>query len=93
MQRTRGCLTTLTLYVETKQRTLEELDYVFAVSNRKFARYQLTKALPWWFNRWVLFRRSAVLEPLYTFDQPDRPTSAEAQPTDITGSDKKTESD
>lgn len=54
---------------ETKQRTLEELDYVFAVPTGKFAKYQITKALPWWFKRWVLFQRSATLEPLYTFDK------------------------
>ncbi|KAI1097793.1 hypothetical protein F4804DRAFT_151211 [Jackrogersella minutella] len=56
------------LVPETKQRTLEELDYVFAVPNRKFAKYQVTKALPWWFKRWVFFQRSAVLEPLYQKD-------------------------
>jgi MFS family permease len=53
---------------ETKQRTLEELDYIFAVPTRTHMRYQLTKALPWWFNRWVLRRKDAVLEPLYHFD-------------------------
>lgn len=53
---------------ETKQRTLEELDYVFAVPTRTHARYQLTKALPWWFKRYVLFRKSAKLQPLYRFD-------------------------
>lgn len=31
---------------ETKQRTLEELDYVFAVPTRKHMHYQVTKALP-----------------------------------------------
>lgn len=31
---------------ETKQRTLEELDYVFAVPTRTFMKYQLTKTLP-----------------------------------------------
>lgn len=53
---------------ETKQRTLEELDYVFAVPTHTHARYQVTKALPWWFKRWVLFRKDAKLEPLYKFD-------------------------
>lgn len=32
---------------ETKQRTLEELDYVFAVPTRTFMRYQVTEALPY----------------------------------------------
>lgn len=55
---------------ETKQRTLEELDYVFAVPTRTHMHYQVTKALPWWFKRYVLFRKGASLEPLYKFDGP-----------------------
>ncbi|KOS17267.1 Polyol transporter 5 [Escovopsis weberi] len=42
---------------ETKQKTLEELDFVFAVSNRRHAKYQLGTVLPWWFKRWILQRR------------------------------------
>lgn len=61
------------LVPETKQRTLEELDYVFAVPNGKFASYQVTKFAPWWFKRYALFQRNAVLEPLYHKD--DEPTS------------------
>ncbi|KAK1481251.1 hypothetical protein CCUS01_04363 [Colletotrichum cuscutae] len=53
---------------ETKQRTLEELDHVFAVPARVFMRHQLTEALPYWFRRRVLFQRDATLEPLYRFD-------------------------
>lgn len=53
---------------ETKQRTLEELDYVFAVPTRVHSRYQLTKALPWWFKRYILRNKKAKLEPLYHFD-------------------------
>jgi len=53
---------------ETKQRTLEELDYVFAVPTRTHMHYQLTKFLPYWIKRYVLFRKSATLEPLYHFD-------------------------
>lgn len=56
------------LVPETKQRTLEELDYIFAVPMRVFMKYQLTKALPWWIRRWVLFRKDATLEPLYHLD-------------------------
>ncbi|KAI1654043.1 hypothetical protein F4813DRAFT_393194 [Daldinia decipiens] len=62
------------LVPETKQRTLEELDYVFAVPNRKFAQYQVTKALPYGIKRWVLFQRNAVLEPLYRKDDEDQTT-------------------
>ncbi|RFU78957.1 hypothetical protein TARUN_3261 [Trichoderma arundinaceum] len=53
---------------ETKQRTLEELDYIFAVPTRVFMKYQLTKTLPWWVKRWVLLQKDATLEPLYTLD-------------------------
>jgi hypothetical protein len=53
---------------ETKQRTLEELDYIFAVPTRTHMNYQITKALPYFIHRWVFMRKDAVLEPLYTFD-------------------------
>ena len=52
---------------ETKQRTLEELDYIFAVPTKLFIKYQHTKALPWWFKRYVLQRKGVQLEPLYQF--------------------------
>ncbi|MCJ1411395.1 hypothetical protein MMC19_005484 [Ptychographa xylographoides] len=55
---------------ETKQRTLEELDYIFAVPTRTHMHYQVTKALPYWFKRYVCFNKSATLEPLYHFDKP-----------------------
>ncbi|KAF2227551.1 hypothetical protein BDZ85DRAFT_254492 [Elsinoe ampelina] len=54
---------------ETKQRTLEELDYIFGVPGSQFIKYQTTKALPWWFNKWVLWKRNAELEPLYKTDE------------------------
>ncbi|KPM39435.1 hypothetical protein AK830_g7123 [Neonectria ditissima] len=65
---------------ETKQRTLEELDYIFAVPTRVFMRYQVTKALPWWIKRWILFQRNATLEPLYQLDivDPDDNHSSDA---------------
>ena len=53
---------------ETKERTLEELDYIFAVPVRTFARYQLGTALPWWFKRWVFFQRNVTCKPLYKFE-------------------------
>jgi hypothetical protein len=59
---------------ETKQRTLEELDYIFAVPTRVHMHYQLTKALPWWIKRYVLMRKGPGLEPLYHFDSPPRRT-------------------
>ncbi|KAH8119192.1 hypothetical protein DFH11DRAFT_1722739 [Phellopilus nigrolimitatus] len=53
---------------ETKQRTLEELDYVFAVPTRKHMAYQVTKVLPHFFRRHVLRNKNAHLEPLYHFE-------------------------
>ena len=54
---------------ETKQRTLEELDYIFAVPTRTFIKYQYGTWLPWYIKRYVFFQKDAVLEPLYNFDQ------------------------
>ena len=54
---------------ETKQRTLEELDYIFAVPTRTFMRYQLTKTLPYWFQRGIMCNKRATLEPLYHFKE------------------------
>jgi len=53
---------------ETMQRTLEELDYVFAVPTRTHAHYQLTKVLPWWIKRYILRRKYAVCPELYRMD-------------------------
>jgi hypothetical protein len=49
---------------ETKQRTLEELDQVFAVPTRTFIKYQTTEFLPWAFRRYVLRQKHAELRPL-----------------------------
>ncbi|KAJ3529202.1 hypothetical protein NMY22_g9097 [Coprinellus aureogranulatus] len=57
------------LMPETKQRTLEELDYVFAVPTATHAKYQLTTFLPYWIKRWVFFQKSATLKPLYDFEE------------------------
>jgi len=54
---------------ETKQRTLEELDYIFAVPTRTHMKYQCFKVLPWWFKRYVLRRKSIGPCPeLYSFE-------------------------
>ncbi|KAI5458647.1 hypothetical protein BGZ63DRAFT_432100 [Mariannaea sp. PMI_226] len=63
------------LVPETKQRTLEELDYVFAVPLRKFAGYQISTALPWWIKRYIFWQRDAKLKPLYEFDNIASPSS------------------
>ncbi|KAF9529267.1 hypothetical protein CPB83DRAFT_927280 [Crepidotus variabilis] len=57
------------LMPETKQRTLEELDYVFAVTTNKHIAYQTKVYLPYFVKRWVLFRKNTTLKPLYNFDE------------------------
>lgn len=53
---------------ETKQRTLEELDYIFAVPTTTHMKYQITEALPYFIKKWVFWQRNAQLRPLYRFD-------------------------
>ncbi len=53
---------------ETKQKTLEELDYVFAVPTRTHMKYQATKVAPYFLRR--LAGRKGLVEPqLYRFDE------------------------
>ena len=56
---------------ETKQRTLEELDYVFGVPTRTHAAFQGTKQFPWGFRRYILQRKGEVETELYHFDSAD----------------------
>lgn len=56
-------------HLETKQRTLEELDYVFAVPTSKHIAYQGKVFLPYWINKWVFRRKDVQLQPLYNFDE------------------------
>ena len=79
---------------ETKQRTLEELDYVFAVPTKRFGAYQLTEALPWFIKRWVFWQRKAELRPLYQFDKQKKREVGEGKEEKVVvddGSDKKVE--
>ncbi|OTA61573.1 hypothetical protein K449DRAFT_331114 [Hypoxylon sp. EC38] len=39
---------------ETKRRSLEDLDLIFAVKKRDFVRHQVTKYLPWFFRHYFL---------------------------------------
>ncbi|KAH8677713.1 hypothetical protein BX600DRAFT_486027 [Xylariales sp. PMI_506] len=54
---------------ETKQRTLEELDYVFGLPTSAFIKYQFSKVVPYFIQRWIFFKKDAVLEPLYQMDK------------------------
>ncbi|KAL2885075.1 putative metabolite transport protein YwtG [Ceratocystis lukuohia] len=64
---------------ETKQRTLEELDWVFAVPVRKFMRYQFNEVLPYWYKRYILRNKSAEIRPLYQVSQHEEAQNLAAQ--------------
>ncbi|KAI0744148.1 hypothetical protein C8Q80DRAFT_1220844 [Daedaleopsis nitida] len=66
---------------ETKQRTLEELDYIFAVPTSKFISYQLRTAVPWWIRRHILRKKGEVLPPLYHFEKGVEVNENEAEST------------
>jgi hypothetical protein len=53
---------------ETKQRTFEELDYIFVILTYTHMRYHMQKALPYFISRWILRREDDGLDSLYTFD-------------------------
>ncbi|THZ67226.1 MFS transporter [Aureobasidium pullulans] len=50
---------------ETKERSLEELDHVFAVSTRRHASYQMNEVLPWWSKRYTGFGNGRPCPELY----------------------------
>ena len=54
---------------ETKQRTLEELDYVFAVPTGRHAAYQGRQTLPYFIQRYIFWNKKAELKPLYDFTE------------------------
>lgn len=49
--------------------TLEELDQVFSLPSAVFVRYQVTKALPYFFKRHIFRQNVAPLQPLYQLDR------------------------
>jgi len=63
---------------ETKQRTLEELDYVFGVRTKRHMNYQWGTVLPWWLKRYVLRRNDGTPSPhLYKFEDEDWTTGSD----------------
>ncbi|EMR68872.1 putative sugar transporter protein [Eutypa lata UCREL1] len=53
------------LLEETKRRSLEDLDLVFAVRKRTFVRHQVVEYLPWFFRRYLLGRTQDPKPSLY----------------------------
>lgn len=53
---------------ETKQRTLEELDYIFAIPTRTFMKHQTGTVLPWWIKTYIFRRKIGPCPSLWSFD-------------------------
>ncbi|XXG95821.1 hypothetical protein Hte_002092 [Hypoxylon texense] len=70
------------LVEETKRRSLEDLDLIFAVRKRDFVRHQVTRYLPWFVRRHVLRRRGEEKPSLYVdliWKQRPRPQQQQQQ--------------
>ncbi|KAI9815444.1 MAG: hypothetical protein M1827_002578 [Pycnora praestabilis] len=52
---------------ETREKSLEDLDGVFAVPVRKFAGYQVNTAIPYWYKRYMRSDKDAKRKELYEF--------------------------
>ncbi|KAG9240884.1 hypothetical protein BJ878DRAFT_523556 [Calycina marina] len=59
---------------ETKQRTLEQLDYIFATPTKEHIKYHNTKSVPYFVRRYIRWDKSATLEPLFSFEGADSDT-------------------
>lgn len=71
-------LITFQRLIDWQQRTLEELDYVFAVPMRTHMKFQATQSAPWWFKRYI-FRTTAAPSPqLYKFEESSRPSTRQS---------------
>lgn len=57
------------LVEETKRRSLEDLDLVFAVRKRDFVRHQATQYLPWFFAHHIRRRRDGQPKPSLYLDK------------------------
>jgi hypothetical protein len=55
-------------FPSTRQRTLEELDYIFGVPTRRHAAYQVRTWLPWFIQRYIFLQRKVQLKPLYVLE-------------------------
>jgi len=58
---------------ETKQRTLEELDYIFAVPTRTHMKYQAGPNLQWWIKTYILRKKGLTKPVLYKLGDHGRP--------------------
>lgn len=62
-------LATIFLFVpETKQRTLEELDYIFAIPTRRLISHQCGTVSSWWLNTYMLRRKARLCPALWSIE-------------------------
>lgn len=59
-----SCCHPLQKLMRNRQRTLEELDYIFGVPTRRHAGYMAGTWLPWAIKRYIFWKK-VELEPLY----------------------------
>ena len=72
------CKRSMLIIILLRQRTLEELDYIFGVPTRRHAAYHLRTWIPWWIKRYIFFQSNAKLEPLYHLEGFSGGNTAEA---------------
>jgi len=53
---------------ETARLSLEELDYVFSIPQRRFMSHQCFTVLPWWIKTWILRRKIGPCPSLWSFE-------------------------
>ena len=75
------------LVEETKRRSLEDLDLVFAVPKRAFMRYQVFEYLPWFWRRYVVRRGRDEEKPSLYIDMMWGSTSGPSHTTTLAGRD------
>ncbi|SPO06054.1 related to myo-inositol transport protein ITR1 [Cephalotrichum gorgonifer] len=69
------------LVEETKQRSLEDLEQIYNVSKRKFAKFQATEHLPWFLKRWFLCYKGE--RPEFYDDTTNNVTAPEAEVEEV----------
>jgi hypothetical protein len=68
---------------ETKQKTLEELDYVFSVPDRKLASYHMNTVLPYAIKRYIFFQKDAKCPELYHDAHSEEPRVESTETGDV----------
>ncbi|KAK3048656.1 hypothetical protein LTR09_009965 [Extremus antarcticus] len=68
---------------ETKQKSLEELDYVFAVPTTRHMNYQLFEVLPYWIKTQILRKKGIPSPVLYKLNEYSGESNGYTSGTDI----------